>query len=197
MYLNRRIWFVLLLALSFASCQGPEGIPGPAGPPGQPGPQTVALMYEVEFDLNAANDWEAFYTFPTADKIYREDVVLVYLLWEQVETDGEVVDVWRLMPVNYLSQDGTLAINFDFSVNDVRLFAEATFPLDAQIDVFEDLLARIVVVPADYSPNGKKGALINYQNYQQVKETFGLPEASTKSRKPFSQLLAARRNQKP
>ncbi|MBD0254531.1 MAG: hypothetical protein ICV83_02330 [Cytophagales bacterium] len=172
------LWgFVLCLAWS---CQGPPGIPGPQGaqgpqgPAGAPGPETLALMYEVEFSLNAANKWESFFSFPAADKIYAEDVVLVYLLWEQVEVDGKPMDVWRPMPVNYFSDAGILAINYDFTVTDVRIFAQASFPLNAQRDAFKDQLARIVVVPADYSPNGRKARNIDYGNYEQVRAAFNL-----------------------
>ncbi len=174
---------VLILGLISFSCQGPDGIPGPQGPEGPQGPagsQPLALMYEVEFNLNAANQWESFYTFPAADEIFTEDVVLTYLLWDQVESEGETVDVWRAMPVHFYSQNGTLAINYDFTVTDVRLFAEASYPMTAQNTVYDKLLARIVVVPADYSPNGRKGKTIDYNDYEQVRKAFNLPTVTTK-----------------
>ncbi len=170
--------FVLCIAWS---CQGPPGVPGPQGAPGPqgpagaPGPETLALMYEVEFSLNAGNKWESLFPFPAADKIYAEDVVLVYLLWEQVNADGKPMDVWRLMPVNYFTNAGILALNYDFTVKDVRIFAQASFALDAQRDTFKDQLARIVVVPADYSPNGRKARNIDYTDYEQVRTAFKLP----------------------
>jgi hypothetical protein len=175
---------VLLFGFVFClawSCQGPPGLPGPQGPPGpqgaagQPGPETLALMYEVPFSLNAANKWESSFLFPAADKIYAEDVVLVYLLTGQVQVDGKPTDVWRLMPINYFSNAGILSLNFDFTVKDVRIYAEASFTLDAQRDAFKDQLARIVVVPADYSPNGRKGRNIDFADYEQVRATFKLP----------------------
>ncbi|CAA9341603.1 MAG: hypothetical protein AVDCRST_MAG56-7913 [uncultured Cytophagales bacterium] len=170
--------FVLCLAWS---CQGPAGIPGPQGaqgpqgPAGAPGPESLALMYEVPFDLNAANKWEFIYTFPANDKIFLEDVVLVYLLTGQVQVDNKPTDVWRLMPVNYFTNAGLLSLNYDFTVNDVRIFAEAGFTLDAQRDAFKDQLARVVVVPADYSPNGRKGKHIDFTDYEQVRAAFRLP----------------------
>jgi hypothetical protein len=170
--------FVLCLAWS---CQGPPGVPGPQGaqgpqgPAGAPGPETLALMYEVEFSLNAGNKWEFFFPFPAADKIYAEDVVLVYLLTGQTQVDNKPMDIWRLMPINYFTNAGTLALNYDFMVKDVRIFAEASFTLDAQRDAFKDQLARIVVVPADYSPNGRKARNIDYADYEQVRAAFNLP----------------------
>ncbi len=175
---------VLLLGFVFClawSCQGPPGLPGPQGaqgpqgPAGQPGPETLALMYEVPFSLNPANKWESFFPFPAADKIYAEDVVLVYLLTGQVQVDGKPTDVWRLMPINYFTDAGLLSLNFDFTVKDVRIYAEASFTLDAQRDAFKDQLARVVVVPADYSPSGRKGHNIDFADYEQVRAAFKLP----------------------
>jgi hypothetical protein len=170
--------FVICLAWS---CQGPAGLPGPQGPQGPqgpagaPGPETLALMYEVPFSLNAANKWETFFPFPASDKIYAEDVVLVYLLSGQVTVDDKPMDVWRLMPVSYFTDAGLLSLNFDFTVKDVRIYAEASFTLDSQRDAFKDQLARIVVVPADYSPNGRKGRNIDFADYEQVRAAFKLP----------------------
>jgi hypothetical protein len=176
----RGLLWGLVLCLAW-SCQGPPGIPGPQGaqgpqgPAGAPGPETLALMYEVPFNLNAGNKWESIYTFPANDKIYLEDVVLVYLLTGQVQVDNKPTDVWRLMPINYFTNAGLLSLNYDFTVNDVRIYAEAEFTLDAQRDAFKDQLARIVVVPADYSPNGRKGLNIDYSDYEQVRAAFKLP----------------------
>lgn len=172
--------FTTLLLFGLVSCQGPEGAPGPQGPEGPAGPQTVALMYEVEFDLNAANKWESIYTFPANDEIFTEDVALVYLLWDQVTTNGQTRDIWRLMPVSFYNGSGTLSMNYDFTVDDVRIFAEASYPLTNVS--FTNEVARIVIVPADYSPNGRKGQTIDYTDYEQVRKAFNLPDTPVKNR---------------
>jgi hypothetical protein len=186
----------LLLACLVWNCKGDPGLPGapgapgpsgPRGPQGPAGPQTVALMYERVFDLNIENKWEMIYTFPANDKIYLEDVALVYLLWDQIETEKGPLDVWRMMPVSYFNSKGILQMNFDFSAEDVRIFLEASYPLNAQT-VFKDVVARIVIIPADDSPNGRKAA-INYENYEEVKTAFGLPESNTSKGKPFMHML--------
>ncbi len=183
----------LILALIVCNCKGDPGLPGapgapgPAGPQGPAGAQTVALMYEREFDLTVENKWEMIYTFPAEDEIYLEDVALVYLLWDQVETENGPLDIWRMMPVSYFTSKGTLNMNFDYSAEDVRIFLEASYPLDAQT-VFTDVVARIVIVPADYSPNGRK-ASINYENFEEVKMAFGLQETSKVKGRPFMHML--------
>ena len=196
---SRIIAFLVAVASVLSGCYGEEPIPGPQGPPGfdgargpqgpqgPPGVSSTGLMYEVNFDLNADNEWQTFYTFPPQDPIYTEDVILVYLLWDQVETDdsGELVDVWRPMPVSYFYDEGLLQLGYDFTGSDVRLFAEAAFPLDAQKDVFEEFLARIVVVPADYSANARTGQLVDLDDYYAVSKWLKLPDYTTQHAKPF------------
>ena len=167
-------------ALLLAGCYteevpGPQGPRGPQGPEGPPGPQTIAALYEYNFDLDANNDWQAVFGFPVEDIIFQEDMVLVYLLWEQVELDnGELQDVWQLMPVSFFTDAGLLQMTYDFTVNDVKIFAAAGFPLDPTRDAYIDEWARIVVIPADFSPNARME--INYEDYNEVQEIFGLPE---------------------
>lgn len=172
--------FLLASALFLWNCEGEPGPPGPpgnTGPQGPQGPQSIALMYEVIFDLNQGNGWTAFYEFPADDEIYIEDVVLVYLLWEQQDIGGETFDVWRLMPVNFYENDGVVSMLYDFTAIDVKLFAEAAFELNTNI-AYQEEIARIVVIPADYSANAR----VNYQDYYAVAEAFGLPDKPVVSR---------------
>ena len=172
-------FFGIIFLLCLASCYT-EPIPGPVGPPGydgrdgapgEPGPQTIGLLYEIEFTLNADNEWSLLYEFPPVDEIYVEDVVLVYLLQgQQEEPDGTFRDVWRLMPISYFTDAGLLQLNYDFSVSDVSIFADAAFPLDPARDVFANEVARIVVVPANFSPNAAngRGGTLDYRDYEAV-----------------------------
>ncbi len=193
--------FMGMLALLLWNCRGeegpigpqgdpgPRGPAGPAGPAGAPGP--LALMYEIEFDLTAAEDWEAVYGFPEEDldEIFLEDVALVYLLWDQLQNDdGSFTDVWRLMPINYFRPKGILSMNFDFTAYDVKIYLESSYTRDAQ-DEMRDLVARIVIVPAEQSPNQRKGFDVNYQDFEAVKKTYGLKETGRAKGKPLMQLI--------
>lgn len=169
--------------------QGPPGFDGRDGAPGADGVNVTGLVYDVNFDLTANNDWQSFYSFPTQDEIYNEDVVLVYLLWDQVESEGgELLDVWRQMPVSYFYEAGQLQLNYDFSVGDVRFFAEAAFPLDAEQDIYQDMLARVVVVPAAYSANARTSQTVDWADYDAVSDWLQLPKRSVRSATPFSRL---------
>ncbi len=190
------IFLLAALASLLSGCYT-EPIPGPQGPPGfdgyngrdglngldgEPG---TGLLYEVEFSLTANNEWQAFYEFPPQDPIYLEDVVLGYLLWDQVELEGgELHDVWRPLPVSYFYEEGTLQIGYDFTGSDVRLYAEAAFPLDPERDVFDNFLARFVVVPANYSANARTST-IDWKDYEAVSESLGLSIPPAKHGTPF------------
>lgn len=203
------IFFIITLTSLLSGCYT-EPIPGPQGPPGydgfdglngrdglpgQDGAPGTGLMYEVEFSLNAENEWQTFYDFPPQDPIYLEDVVLGYLLWDQLEPQdgGELIDVWRPLPVSYLYEEGTLQLGFDFTATDVKLYAEAAFPLDPERDVFDNFLARFVIVPANYSANARTSSPVDLEDYQAVSEWLGLPMAPAKRGTPFLEAVADQR----
>ncbi len=204
----RYILLIIALASVLSGCYT-EPIPGPQGPPGfdgfdglngrdglpgQNGAPGTGLMYEVEFSLNAENEWQTFYEFPPQDPIYLEDVVLGYLLWDQLEPQdgGELIDVWRPLPVSYLYAEGTLQLGFDFTATDVKLYAEAAFPLDPDRDVFDNFLARFVVVPANYSANARTSSPVDLEDYQAVSEWLGLSAAPARRGTPFLKMVSGK-----
>ncbi len=192
---SHHIFTYVLGLLLLASCSFESDTPGPVGPPGVQGPPGIdgadaplSLMYEIGFDLNATNDWQARFEFPPQDEIFIEDVVLVYLLWEQLEADdGGFIDVWRKMPISFFTDAGLLQMNYDFTVNDVVIFAEAGFILDAERDAYNGEIARVVVVPAEESPsmNARTESTINYNDYYEVAQIYGLSTESVQLKKPL------------
>ncbi len=193
--------FVILMTTLYG-CYSEEVIPGPPGPPGYDGLDgrdglngldgTPGLMYEVEFSLDADNNWETFFEFPPEDEIFLEDVVLVYLLWDQEEADdGTLIDVWRSMPVSYFYDEGPLQLNFDFTAGDVKFFAEAAFPLQADQDFFDDFLARVVVVPAVAAGNARISQ-DSTPDYESISKWLKLPTTRQKSGTPFLKMVQNR-----
>ena len=178
----------------FDGFNGFDGAPGPQGPPGPQGAPGTGLVYEVEFSLNANNEWQTFYEFPPQDPIYVEDVVLGYLLWDQIDPeDGSpLIDVWRPLPVSYLYEEGTLQIGYDFTGTDVRLYVEAAFPLDPERDTFDNFLARFVVIPANYSANARTSSPVDLKDYEAVSEWLGLKTTPVQRGVPFLKIVSQR-----
>lgn len=142
----------LITAIILTSCEGPVGPPGRDGLDGLDGIDAeMGTAVEVYGDFTPQNDYLLYYAFGDYDiTVYDGDAVLVYILWEQAETnDGGVTDVWRLLPQTVVLNDGILQYNYDFTTTDLQIFLEGTtdfnnlLPAETDNQVF-----RIVVLPA-------------------------------------------------
>ncbi|MGQ8337358.1 hypothetical protein ACUNWD_12475 [Sunxiuqinia sp. A32] len=149
-----KILIVLSIAV-FSSCEGPIGPPGRDGVDGQDGFDGTSLLgtiFEKTVDFTEENGFEAFFVFPNDFEIYSTDIVMVYLLWEEVQTDNGVLDVWRPLPQTILLDEGLIQYNFDYTVEDVKIFIEETvgglLPAETENQTF-----RIAVIPADSYEN--------------------------------------------
>ncbi len=175
----RFLFFVPVLLL-FAGCNnndgliGPQGPPGPEGPIGPQGPQGVpgesGFLFEYTNIDFVAPEYEVLLELPEDFEVFNEDKVLVYLLWDVTEND---VDVWRLLPQNIIVDGGFFQYNYDFTMFDVLLFMDATFPLDQLTDGdLLDQIVRVVVIPAQFWESGR----VDFTNYHEVAEMLGIPE---------------------
>ena len=175
------IIFVALL-FSFTGCSedvGPEGPPGPPGSQGPVGPTGAqgesGFVFEWEQVNFEAPNYEAILGYPDDFEGFDSDVALVYLLWDVQEVDGVDTEIWRALPQTVITNDGILQYNFDFSKFDVRLFLDAQFSFDNLTSTDTDnWVVRVVVVPGSFW-NGRTKP-VDYSDYNQVKEAFGLPE---------------------
>ena len=159
---------IMLFASVFVlSCEGPMG---PPGLPGEDGTSLLGTVFEMEGDFIPSNNYELFFDFPQTFEIYDTDVVLVYILWDVVTLNGKQIDVWRLMPQtivlkevypNYTETD-ILQYNFDYTINDVRIFLETTMPLSELLPAeTQDQVFRIAVLPADFVASKKSSEIID------------------------------------
>jgi hypothetical protein len=138
---------ILFSAVILSSCEGDMGHPGMDG---EDGDALLGTVFEIEGDFTVQNDYTLFYKFPNDFEIFDGDVVLVYILWEQeTAANGELIDIWRLLPQTLVLDIGILQYNFDYTLADVKIF------IDGDIN-FNDLLPaetdnqifRIAVMPA-------------------------------------------------
>ena len=144
---------LLILALFIiTACEGPVGPPGLDGIDGVDGVDAeMGSAVEVYGDFTPENDYLLYYVFDDYDlTVYDGDAVLVYILWEQAETnDGGVTDVWRLLPQTVVLDDGVLQYNYDFTTADLQIFLEGTTDFNNLLPAETDnQIFRIVVLPA-------------------------------------------------
>ncbi|MGD9929784.1 MAG: hypothetical protein AB7U05_07165 [Mangrovibacterium sp.] len=144
--------FILLTVLFLSSCEGEQG---PPGIPGEDGINLLGSVIEIEGTFNPENDYRLYYEFPNNLEIYDSDLVLVYILWDQADNgNGNVLDIWRLVPQTVVLPEGVLQYNFDYTVADVEIFLNYTsdyselLPAETDNQVF-----RIAVLPAAYAAN--------------------------------------------
>lgn len=135
-------------ALFITSCEGPMGPPGLPGKDGLDGDSFIGSVFEIQGDFLPDNEYKLYFPFPNDFEIYDTDVVLVYILWEQV--DG--LDVWRLLPQTVIYPEGLLQYNFDYTVGDVQIFMDGTIPQEEWLpgETLEQIF-RIAVLPADFT----------------------------------------------
>lgn len=170
-------YFAALLSLLASSCSGRDGLDGFDGRDGLDGLDGVNILgqvVDIQGTFTASNDYSIFYEFPQSIEVFETDVVLVYLLWDQTEdSNGEAVDIWRLMPQTRILDQGLLQYNYDHTFLDVNLFLEADFDLGTlpAADT-DDQVFRIAIIPAEQA----SGARIDRSNIDAVMQLLGVQE---------------------
>lgn len=146
------IFFAVII---LTSCEGVPGPPGYDGIDGFDGETLIGSIFEIQGDFTNQNDYILYFEFPNDFEIYDGDVVLVYILWEQAETnDGGTLDVWRLLPQTVVLDEGVLQYNFDYTLADVQIFLEGTIDLSTLLPAeANDQIFRIAVLPAAFAKN--------------------------------------------
>jgi hypothetical protein len=175
------VFLSLALAVTALSCEGPVGPPGPPGFDGNDGLDGVNILgqvYDIEGDFTPPNYsiLSVFSEDAPSLEVFETDVVLVYILWEQLEDDlgGPPIDVWRLLPQTLLIPgQGTLQYNYDHTFLDVSIFLDADFELSTLAPGDTDnQIFRIAILPAD----GLSGAKLDVSNMQAVLDHLQIQE---------------------
>lgn len=154
-----KVLFGIVLAILAIGCEGPEGPPGPPGfdgldgLDGQDGINILGQVLEIEGSFSPENEYSIFFEFPQTVEVFESDVVLVYILWEQVDDPdgGDPIDVWRLLPQTRILDQGLLQYNYDHTFLDVSVFLESDFDLGTLLPGDTDnQIFRIAIVPAEF-----------------------------------------------
>jgi len=148
-----------MMTLLLVSCEvngldgrdGFDGLDGRDGIDGQDGINILGKVIDIEGDFSAVDDYRILYEFPNTVEVFETDVVLVYILFDQTEdSNGEAIDIWRLMPQTLILDQGLLQYNYDHTFLDVSIFLEADFDLATLLPGDTDnQVFRIAVLPAE------------------------------------------------
>ncbi|QLG46525.1 collagen-like protein [Costertonia aggregata] len=165
----------LLLACSGSDGRdGIDGIDGVDGIDGEDGVNILGTVVDIQNSFTLDNDYGIFYEFPDTIEVFEGDVVLVYMLFDElIDENGETFDVWRLLPQTRLVEQGILQYNYEYTILRVDIFLESDFdpelllPADVENQVF-----RIAVVPADLAASSK----FDKSNVDAVLNMLGISE---------------------
>ena len=170
--------------LMITACEGPvgpEGPIGPRGPQGEPGVNIVGSVFEVITDLTAANNYGLLLNYQDEFglEVFPSDAVLVYVLWETIEdSNGEPLDIWRLLPQTIFLDDGLFQYNYEHTDIDVDIFLDGAYDFSTLPNVWTvDQVFRVVVVPADFV-NGN--ARYDFSDYHATLDLFGIDDSDVK-----------------
>jgi hypothetical protein len=163
--------FISLFSLSIilVSCVGEQG------PPGKDGDTLVGSIFEITGDFKPQNNYELFFEFPSNFEIYSSDIVVVYILWDQVDgTNGKTTDIWRALPQTIVLNDGILQYNYDYTYKDVKVFLDGTVDFSTLLPAEKNNQTfRIAVIPAAFAENKS----IDLKNIETVMNITGTDES--------------------
>lgn len=154
---------VLLFSVALISCEGPQG---PPGPPGFDGVNILGNVFEVNVDFTPNNGFSNLIAFPNNIEVFESDVVMVYLLEEQVSDPSGPIDVWTPLPQSFFVDGGAQVVyNFNHTFLDVNLFLDGNVNLNNLGPGFtNNQVFRIAILPADFAEEFD----VNLQDYNAV-----------------------------
>ncbi len=162
-------FIVLIISLALISCEGPQG---PPGPPGFDGINILGNVFEANVTFSPGNGYSSLIPFPNNYEVFESDVVMVYLLEEQVSDPSGPIDVWTPLPQSFFLNDGSQVVyNFNHTFLDVNLFLDGNVNLNSLGPGFtNNQIFRIAVLPAEFA-DSFDGNLENYNEVIQALET--------------------------
>ncbi|MBW8358391.1 MAG: hypothetical protein K0M63_01160 [Weeksellaceae bacterium] len=132
---------------------------------------TYSVTYDlknVNFVYNATDGYHISRTFNTP--IFSSDVVLVY---RQNGTANNGTPVWQSIPRTLFLTQGELDYDFDFTVNDIMIYAGGNYDISTTPTYLNNQTFRVVVVPA----SAGKNANVDYSDYNAVIKFFNIDDS--------------------
>lgn len=134
---------------------------------------TISSVYDLKnVNFTYDNGYNIYRQFQVP--LYSSDVVLIYR--QSATANGNTV--WELLPKTYYLNDGNeVDYTFDFTVNDITIYAGGTFDLTGS-QFINNQTFRVVVIPANF---GKSANGIDFENYEDVIQYYNINDKVTKA----------------
>jgi hypothetical protein len=169
---NGSIYFLLVVALFFTSCIGPQGMTGDTGYSAE---AEVFELRNVNFDYNAIDGYTIYRSLNPA--ILGSDNILIYRMSSTINSQ---TPIWQSIPRTlFLGNGQELDYDFDFSRQDFTIYAGGNFNLATVPVYLTNQTFRIVVIPGYFS-NKSAQKNIDYADYQAVAKAYHIQDSAVK-----------------
>lgn len=138
---------------------------------------TYSVVYDIQENFVNSSDPNTTNYLYGINKVFNSplsgsDVVLIYR--KNVDSDNS----WQLLPKTVYVDAGVFDYTFNFTVNDIQIYADSNFNLSAQSNSFKDRflnnqIFRVVLVPA----SSGKNANVDYHDYNSVIRYFKIDDS--------------------
>ena len=133
----------------------------------------VLDINNVNFSYNAQDGYHISRSFTTP--LYNTDVVLIY---RKTGSTSDGSPVWQAIPRTlYLAGGNELDYDFDFSKNDIMIYANGNYDISTTPTYLNNQTFRVVLVPA----SAGKNANVDYTDYNSVIRYFNIDDSKVKS----------------
>lgn len=158
---------VVAMATTFSSCHGDDGAPGPAGPDSE-----VFELRNVNFGLKNG-EYSIYQTLdPTID---LADNILIYRMTGTIDSQ---TPIWQLIPRTLFVTQGELDYDYDFSREDLTIYAGGTYNLALTPEFINNQTFRIVIVPGYLS--NKSASPVDLKDYNAVVKYYNIDDSKIK-----------------
>lgn len=142
---------------------------------------TYSVVYDIQENFVNSSDPKTTNYLYGINKVFNSplsgsDVVLIYR--KNVDSDNS----WQLLPKTVYVDAGVFDYTFNFTVNDIQIYADADFNLSNQDSNFKNAylnnqIFRVVLVPASAGKNTN----VDYSDYNSVIRYYNIDDTKVKT----------------
>jgi len=165
---------MIIAALNFQACEGPQGPPGidgmdgKDGVDGEDGGLFLSTVFEAGIDFTEEDGYQATYDL----EIFDGDNLLVFMA---IGLDEEDNVAWMPLPQTFFAEQGMVIFNYFFTNKYFSIFMDSSVsPSELGPDWTDGQYFRIVVIPGEHYQEAS--SRIDLNDYYAVMKWLGKSE---------------------
>ena len=165
------IFLAGIIGASCVTAVGPEGPPGRDGLDGQVEIYSETIIIDSDVDFGVQDEYVsvASYGWNILDESTVDyGIVLAYLRFDGTTN-------WHALPFSTPYENDIVVLRYSFDIDNFDLIIEGEVADNNELNesLFDGDVLRVVAIPPDMVYKGKG---IDYTNYEQVKQIYGLED---------------------